>query len=134
MRLTQLVYTSRPFGFDEATLDDILLVARQNNQRHGLTGALIVRADLYVQLLEGARDAVTSTFARIAADDRHLDVSLAWCGDIEDRMFPDWAMRDDPARSWLWTVQEVRQGAVRNAPMAEVRGVFARLAAEHATA
>jgi len=134
MRLIQLIYTSRPFGFDEATLDDILLAARQHNQLHGVTGALVVRADLYLQLLEGPREAVTATFGRILNDDRHLDVLLGWCGDTPTRLFPEWSMRDDPARSWMWTQQEVRQGAAREASMEEFRGVFTRLAAETAPA
>lgn len=134
MPLTQLVYTSRPFGFDETTLDDILLAARRHNALNGVTGALIVRADLYVQLLEGSREAVTKTFGRIIADDRHMDVALGWCGDARARMFPEWGMRDDPAQSWMWSPQEVRQGAVRNATMEELRGLFTRLAAETAPA
>ena len=44
MPLTQLIYTSRPFGFDAHTLDDILLGARRNNERDGITGALVCRA------------------------------------------------------------------------------------------
>jgi hypothetical protein len=130
MRLMGLIYTSRPFGFDAATLDDILLSARRNNARDGITGALICRADLYAQWLEGEREAVTMTFRRIQADDRHVDVRLAWAGDLDARHFPDWSMRDDPPRSWMWSQAEVRAGAVRDAPEQSLREVFSRLAAE----
>ena len=51
--LIQLIYSSRPFGFDEATLNGILMFARRNNPREAITGALICRHDLYLQLLEG---------------------------------------------------------------------------------
>ena len=64
MPLAQLIYISRPFGFEARTLDNILLKARAKNALSGLTGALIVRADLYMQLLEGPREAVTATLAR----------------------------------------------------------------------
>jgi hypothetical protein len=40
MRLTQLIYTSRPFGFDDLALMNILLVSRRNNERDGITGSL----------------------------------------------------------------------------------------------
>jgi hypothetical protein len=116
MRLAQLIYISRPFGFEARTLDNILLKARAKNAQAGLTGALIVRADLYMQLLEGPREAVTATLARIIADDRHLEVSLVHCG--------------DPARSWMWSQEQVRAGAARNASAAEVLAVFQRLASE----
>jgi hypothetical protein len=45
MPTTQLIYTSRPFGFDAGTLDDILISARRHNRANGITGALICRAD-----------------------------------------------------------------------------------------
>ena len=88
MPLTQLIYTSRPFGFDANTLDDILLGARRNNERDGITGALVCRADLYVQMLEGERAAVTATFGRILRDERHVEVTLIWYGDTPSRLVP----------------------------------------------
>ena len=76
MRLCQLIYTSRPFGFNAPMLDDILTAARSLNTQHGITGALICRADMFMQMLEGPRAKVTETFGRIQADDRHVDVTL----------------------------------------------------------
>ena len=112
MRVVQLIYASRPFGFDAAALDAILLIARRNNAREGLTGALICRHDLFMQLLEGPRGAVTRCFERILRDDRHVEVSLLWCGDAASRLFADWSMRDDPVPSWMWDSRAVRAGAV----------------------
>ena len=68
MRLMQLVYASRPFGFDELTLTEILLVARRLNKRDDITGSLICREDLYLQMLEGPRAAMTAAYARISRD------------------------------------------------------------------
>jgi hypothetical protein len=130
MRLAQLIYISRPFGFEARTLNGILLHACAKNALSGLTGALIVRADLYMQLLEGPREAVTATLARIVGDDRHLEVSLIHCGDANERLFPHWSMRDDPARSWMWSQEQVRAGAARNASAMEALSVFQRLATE----
>jgi Sensors of blue-light using FAD len=127
MSLIQLIYASTPFGFDSATLNSILTVARHNNAKDQITGALICRADLYMQMLEGPRKAVTDRFHRIMADDRHLDVVLISCRDCKTRLFPEWHMRDDPARSWMWTQAEVAAGAMDHASEADVLAVFARL-------
>jgi Sensors of blue-light using FAD len=130
MSLMQLIYASTPFGFSDPLLNNILSVARRNNARDQITGALICRADLYLQMLEGPRRAVTTTFQRILSDDRHLDVELIGSGDIQVRLFPDWHMRDDPARSWMWTQAQVAGGAVDAASADDVRDVFARLIRE----
>ncbi len=127
MSLMQLIYASTPFGFDSPTLNQILSVAKRNNLRDGITGSLICRADFYLQLLEGPRGVVTSTFNRILRDDRHLDVTLICCGDVSARLFPDWHMRDDPAQSWMWTQGEIADGALETASDADVRAVFQRL-------
>jgi len=130
MREMQLIYASRPFEFDDLTLTAILAKSRINNTRDGITGALICREDLFLQLLEGRRDLVTSAFSRILRDDRHVDVVNLWAGDIERRLFPEWSMRHDPAKSWMWTISERAGGAVEKASMQEIRSIFDRLATE----
>jgi hypothetical protein len=111
MAMIQLIYASQPFGFDEAALNSILTSARHYNTRDDITGALICRADVYLQLLEGPEQLVEATYGRIARDNRHLGINRLFSGPISERMFPDWAMRDDPARSWMWTRAEVEDGA-----------------------
>lgn len=130
MDLIQLIYASRPFGFDNATLNAILIEARLSNPRHEITGALICRADIYLQLLEGPDTAVEATFARIARDDRHLEVKVLYRMPAAERLFPKWAMRDDPARSWMWTKREVTDGALLRASPNDILKIFERLMAE----
>lgn len=132
--VTQLIYMSQPFGFDSAILAGILATARRNNPREGITGALICRHDIYLQLIEGDAAAIDALFARISVDDRHLAVTLLNRAEVTDRVFPDWAMLHDPARSWLWSPDEVGHGAVRAATPAALQRVFARAAAEAAAA
>lgn len=129
MALMQLVYASRPFGFDQAMLDGILLDARRCNERDGITGALIARADLYLQMLEGPADKVSAAYERIRNDDRHVEVTPLLRWRVAERLFPGWAMRDDPARSWVWSIEAVRAGAVARATEEEVLGFLKRLAA-----
>ncbi len=130
MSLFQVVYASRPFGYDEGMLNGILADARRWNEREGITGSLICRADLYLQLLEGPADAVTAAFGRIARDDRHLEVRRLHAGPAAERIFPAWAMRHDPARSWMWTPDEVADGAPERASSDELLAIFERIRAE----
>jgi hypothetical protein len=132
MSMIQLVYSSRPFGFDAARLNSILSIARHCNERDGVTGALICRQDLFLQLLEGPETMVEAAFGRIALDDRHLEINRLASRRIGARLFPGWAMRDDPAKSWMWSMAEVESGAVGRASGEELLGVFQRLAAEPA--
>lgn len=128
MSLTQLIYASRPFGFDQAMLNGILLDARRCNERDDITGALIARGDLYLQLLEGPKEKVLTAYDRIIDDDRHVEVRPLVQRQVEGRMFPGWAMRDDPAESWVWSIDAVLGGAVERATEGEVIGFFERLA------
>ncbi len=130
MTVHQFIYMSEPFGFDDAILNGILSISRRNNARDDITGALICRRDIYLQLLEGPRGAIEASFARIKRDDRHLAITHLCEGSVADRMFPDWAMLDDPARSWLWNEAEVGSGAVQAASPSELRAIFERVARE----
>ena len=129
--LLQLIYASRPFGFEANILSSILVEARRCNTRDGITGALICRDDLFLQLLEGPERAVEATFSRICADDRHIEVRRLGRRMIADdaRMFGGWAMRDDPAASWVWSRAEVDAGVPEQASEAEVLAMFAKLPA-----
>jgi hypothetical protein len=128
--LFQIIYVSHPFGFDDAILQSILIDSRRNNLRYDVTGALICRADAYLQLIEGPEVAIRATYARIASDDRHAEVNFLFGEPVTNRVFPGWAMRDDPARSWMWTQEEVAAGAIVNATRPELLAVFERLKAE----
>jgi hypothetical protein len=125
--MKQLIYRSQPFGFDNAMLAGILLGARRNNARDDITGALICRHDLYLQLIEGAPDAIDALYARIVADDRHVDVRLLLECEAAERMFPDWAMLDDEAPTLFWSPEEVAGGALEAAGPEVLRDAFARL-------
>jgi len=134
MSLAYLIYASHPFGFDEAMLGGLLRQARRNNERDGITGALIVRHDLYLQWLEGPPETLAKLYERILVDDRHLGIQFLDGGPIAERRFGDWLMRDDPARTWLWSRAEIAAGALASAGPAGVRAVFDRMAAEPALA
>jgi hypothetical protein len=98
--------------------------ARLANERDDITGALICRADIYMQWLEGPEAAVRATLARIQQDDRHLEVRLHVEDHISERMFADWAMLHDPAVTWIWPQAEIDAGALERATPAELIGFF----------
>lgn len=132
MELHQIIYSSRPFGYDEAMLAGILVDARHCNARDDITGALICRQDVYLQLLEGPKHRVRATLDRIAKDDRHTDLVLHVNGRVFQRMFASWDMLHDPAFSWLTPGQAPRPGDLERIRNANLRAVFARLAQEQA--
>lgn len=127
----RLIYRSQPFGFDSAMLAGILSAARRNNPREGITGALICRHDVYLQLIEGPADAIDALYARILADDRHTNVEVLLSEDMGERMFPAWAMLDDEAPSLFWSARDVAAGALEAASPEELRAPFIRLSAAH---
>ena len=126
----QLIYASTPFGYDIQRLNSILSVARTRNATDGITGALVCRHDLFLQLLEGTASAVEAAFGRIKRDDRHVDICQLWMKDLSKRLFPQWEMLHDPARSWIWTPQEVEDGAILKTAPEAVFNIFSRIAAD----
>jgi hypothetical protein len=93
----RLVYYSRNLTTDDtdtfaAEVSDILSTSRANNERDGITGALMFNAGCFAQVLEGPLDVVEVAFERIQQDDRHSEVSLLAMEPITKRSFPNWAM------------------------------------------
>ena len=120
----RLVYSSRPFGFDESILSGLLIDSKENNQKGSITGSLLCRADIYLQLLEGPRENILKTFEKIQNDDRHLEITILLEEETHDRLFPDWAMKDDPVESWMWSKAEVAEGAVKKCSREEILDIF----------
>lgn len=94
MHLSHLVYFSKRVPCSAAALDDIFEVARRNNARAGVTGALFVQRDYFFQLLEGPRAPLSDVFAKIVRDPRHQAVELALFEALNYRMFADWRMAE----------------------------------------
>ena len=68
MKLMQLVYCSQPFGYSLEILSAILIASRANNRKYDITGALICRSDIFLQLLEGPEQQVKNTYEAIQKD------------------------------------------------------------------
>lgn len=91
--IRRLLYRSRQsyeFGTDD--LLRLLLSARRYNGDHGITGLLLYRDGVFMQLLEGAAAEIDGLYARIAADPRHRDIDMLQAADEAERMMPGWQM------------------------------------------
>ena len=130
MKLMQLVYCSQPFGFSLEILSAILVASRANNRKYDITGALICRSDIFLQLLEGPEQQVKNTYDAIQNDDRHVNVYNLIDRPIEKRLFPAWAMKDDPVKTWMWSREEVSNGIVKSLSEKKVEEVFLKLSKE----
>ena len=95
--LSRLIYHSEnhlgPFdGKMLGDLNTIMEVAIRKNQAANLTGALIFDSVWFMQILEGEREAVSATLARIMADERHDKVTIMDARPVGDRVFGNWWM------------------------------------------
>ena len=99
-----------------------------NNKKNDITGALICRSDIFLQLLEGPEKQVKNTYDAIQNDDRHVNVYGLIDRPIEKRLFPAWAMKDDPVKTWMWSREDVTNGIVKSLSEKEVEEVFLKLA------
>jgi len=91
--LVRLIYASRAASSVSAeTLLPIMKTSRANNLTHGITGVLIFSDGVFLQLLEGGREAVSALYNRISRDERHRDVVLLSYDEIGERRFAGWAM------------------------------------------
>ncbi|WP_345410580.1 BLUF domain-containing protein [Actinomycetospora chlora] len=75
-----------------AELEEIFELSRRKNGDLGLSGALLVWEDTFVQVLEGDEATVRELYARIAADPRHEDVVLLDADTVDHRVFGRWSM------------------------------------------
>jgi hypothetical protein len=93
--LVRLLYASRTTGeTDEALVASILERSRKQNLEHGITGILCTSSpgSVFLQLLEGGREAVNALYANIVRDPRHRDVTLLDYAEISERRFASWRM------------------------------------------
>ena len=92
--------------------------------RDGISGALVCRHDIYVQLLEGTLEAVHAAYMRISRDDRHVGVKKLVSRPIPDRFFGEWAMLPAPALSLIWNQQQIKDGILDLIPQTEIIDMF----------
>lgn len=73
-------------------LGALFSAARAKNKKLGITGALLITDDWFVQTLEGDETAVRGLFETIRDDPRHDTVTLINSSVVDQRVFSRWAM------------------------------------------
>ena len=91
--MLSIAYVSAATGpVSDEQIADILQVARRNNGRDGLTGALIYHGGRFIQILEGPDERVNFWYDIIAADPRHRILQKVREKQVSERQFPEWTM------------------------------------------
>lgn len=111
--LIRLTYASR-VGPDVSptAIRDILTISQRNNERDGITGALVFTGAMFLQCLEGDRTMVNRTYHRIVPDARHREPQILMFEEIHRRDFSDWSM------GYLGYTQQNRSLFLRYSPNA----------------
>lgn len=112
--LIQLTYASRTSTIlGPGDVKDILRSSARNNTAAGVTGALCLSNGIFLQQLEGDRQAVNALYHRILKDPRHREPAILDFSEIVVRQFGDWSM------GLIAATQENRQLFLKYASTAE---------------
>ena len=93
--LVRLLYASKAAtAVDQEELDAILRQSKANNAKSGVSGALCLcrTGGVFLQVLEGSREAVNALYAKLIVDGRHTNVTLLSYHEIRERRFSGWTM------------------------------------------
>ena len=90
--LVRLLYASRAVDTKPESIETILAQSRQFNPASGITGILCYGGGIFLQAIEGGRNAVSDLYGHIQKDVRHKDVVLLHYEEITERRFGGWTM------------------------------------------
>jgi len=93
MDITSLTYTSLArLDLQASDLENIHRAARELNALDGITGLLVFNGTHFLQIVEGAREAIDDLLERLRRDPRHTGLEVRDRHRIGQRSCPDWAM------------------------------------------
>ena len=85
--LVRLLYASRAVDTQPEAIEGILAKAREFNPSSGITGILCYGGGIFLQAIEGGRNAVSDLYGHIQHAVSHKDVvSSQWAGTSERRL------------------------------------------------
>ena len=91
--LVRLLYASRAAeAVTQELTEAILQSSRKHNPALGITGVLCYGGDVYMQVLEGGREAVNELYNKIVRDERHRNIALLHYQEVAERKFAGWTM------------------------------------------
>jgi hypothetical protein len=93
LHLKTLTYTSRArLDLGDEDLAAIHQTARHLNALDGITGLLLFDGSRFLQIVEGAEEAIDNLVERLRMDPRHSAFEVRDERYVERRSFPDWSM------------------------------------------
>ena len=93
MKLTSVTYTSLArIDLQASDLEAIHRTAREQNASDGITGLLVFNGTHFLQIIEGAEDAIEDLVERLRKDPRHNGFEIRDRHKMDARSFPDWSM------------------------------------------
>lgn len=91
--LVRLLYASHAAqNCPNDVIESIVTKARSFNPSHGITGILCYGDGVFLQALEGSRQAVNDLYGHILRDERHERIELLDYEEITERRFAGWTM------------------------------------------
>ncbi len=100
MRWKRVIYCSHAMVAMEHPLNlaELLGVSARNNERDEITGLLAFSEGMFIQALEGRKEAVDGLMTRLRADSRHRDIMVLGEDHASERAFPVWVMETPKMR------------------------------------
>ena len=93
MTLKSLTYTSLArLDLEAADLEAVHRIARELNALDGVTGLLIFNGTHFLQIIEGAPNAIDDLVERLRRDPRHSGLEIRDDREVQSRSFPEWSM------------------------------------------
>ncbi|MBF0421141.1 MAG: BLUF domain-containing protein [Magnetococcales bacterium] len=90
IRLTYYSKSIRPLL--PSDIEQIFRVSHHNNKILNITGFLLYSNNVFLQCLEGPREAVNQLYQKIYKDDRHDDCNIVLISEEKERIFGPWSM------------------------------------------
>lgn len=132
MELKTLTYTSLARLDLRATeLVDIHQTARRLNALDGITGMLIFNGSRFLQIIEGAEEAIDSLLERLRRDCRHSALEVRDARLVGERSFPEWSMELITVSAGYLEARSQIADALPHALPPEVRELILRMAADN---
>lgn len=91
-QLAYISFKSNHFSDTEENLLEILETAKAHNESIGVTGMLLYKGGVFLQLLEGDRDSVLNLYGKIATDLRHEGLKVVVKQNSSERVYKNWSM------------------------------------------
>ena len=122
MNLTSLTYTSLArLDLSSPDLEQIHRTARELNALDGITGLLVFNGTHFLQIVEGAHEALDELVQRLRRDTRHTGLEIRDERKLAARSFPGWSMQLVRVKAGYFDAKETLEGWLPDTVPEEIR-------------